>query len=235
MSRELPNGTKLLIILATFDSPQGVMSIVERGKYSGDATLAKGNPSTTLARLRGKVIRTPDGWEISEEGRAYLLNLGVPIIGSTARKIAAELRQHLPKIADANVRSYVEEAIACFENKLLRSAVVMSWLAAVAVLYDVVLLHHLEKFNAEAHRIDARWRSASSADDLARMKETDFLDRLASISVIGKNVKEQLKSRLDLRNACGHPNSLALGDSMVMNHIETLNLNVFARFCRTAG
>jgi hypothetical protein len=62
------------------------------------------------------------------------------------------------------------------------------------------------------------------------MKEYDFLQILESISVIGKNVKTELEACLRLRNACGHPNSLRLAEHRVNSHIETLVLNVYARF-----
>jgi hypothetical protein len=61
------------------------------------------------------------------------------------------------------------------------------------------------------------------------MKESDFLNRLVAIGVIGKNVKQSLKECLDRRNACGHPNSYKLGQNIAAAHIETLLLNVFSR------
>jgi len=62
------------------------------------------------------------------------------------------------------------------------------------------------------------------------MKEHDFLDVLESISLIGKNVKQELQQSLQLRNACGHPNSLKIGVNKVSSHIEILILNVFSKF-----
>ena len=62
------------------------------------------------------------------------------------------------------------------------------------------------------------------------MREADFLDRLVAISVLGKNVKEELKECLDRRNACGHPNSYKIGANTVAHHIEILLLNVFKKF-----
>jgi hypothetical protein len=53
---------------------------------------------------------------------------------------------------------------------------------------------------------------------------------LAAISVLGKNVKEQLQGCLDLRNAAGHPNSLEFGGPSVMHHIDLLIRNVFKKF-----
>ena len=45
--------------------------------------------------------------------------------------------------------------------------------------------------------------------------------------MIGKNVKDELESCLKLRNACGHPNSLKIGEHRVASHIESLILNVY--------
>lgn len=75
-----------------------------------------------------------------------------------------------------------------------------------------------------------RWKTAATSDDLGKMKEGDFLDRIEGISVIGKNAKAQLKAALDLLNGCGHPNSLKVGANKSAAHIETLLQNVFDPF-----
>ncbi len=53
---------------------------------------------------------------------------------------------------------------------------------------------------------------------------------LQSISVMGKNVREELEARLKYRNACGHPSSLKIVESRVVAHIETLMANVFESY-----
>ncbi len=106
----------------------------------------------------------------------------------------------------------------------------MSWLAAMAVLHCYVHDHRLNDFNNEAKKIDPKWKHAKTTDDLGRMKEEDFLERVAALSIIGKNVKQQLGACLTRRNACGHPNSLKLGPNTVAHHIEILLLNVFKVF-----
>jgi hypothetical protein len=102
----------------------------------------------------------------------------------------------------------------------------MSWIGALSVLYGHVHSYYLKEFNDEAARVNPEWKAARSTDDLARMKENDFLNKIAAISVIGKNVKQQLENCLTLRNGCGHPNSLKLGPNGVAHHIEILLLNV---------
>ena len=87
------------------------------------------------------------------------------------------------------MRSFVEEAIACAEAGYHRAAVVLSWVGALAVLYELVTKKHLIAFNSEAQRRDAKWRSAKTTDDLARIKEYDFLQILEAISIIGKSTR----------------------------------------------
>jgi hypothetical protein len=62
------------------------------------------------------------------------------------------------------------------------------------------------------------------------MQEFDFLNVIESLSIIGKNVKQELEVCLKLRNGCGHPNSLKIGENKVAAHLETIIQNVFVRF-----
>jgi uncharacterized protein YutE (UPF0331/DUF86 family) len=62
------------------------------------------------------------------------------------------------------------------------------------------------------------------------MRESDFLDVLDFLSIIGKNTKQQLKECLQLRNACAHPSTLQIGPHRVASHLEILILNVFSKF-----
>jgi hypothetical protein len=172
----------------------------------------------------------PEGWEITRDGREYLSTLGIVQVAHGVAQVATDLRAFLDKITNAEVRSFVEEAICCYESQLFISAIVMSWLAAIAVLHRHVLAAHLPAFNAEASRVDARWRAAVTTDDLGRMKESDFLDRLAAISVLGRNTKAQLVQALNLRNTCGHPSSHKVSANTAAAHIEMLLLNVFDKF-----
>lgn len=92
------------------------------------------------------------------------------------------------------------------------------------------MTNKLSEFNAEARRRNPKWKNAITSDDIGLMKEDDFLDVLQAISLIGKNVKQELKNGLTLRNGCGHPNSMKLAEHKVAAHMEDLTLNVFANF-----
>jgi hypothetical protein len=227
---DLSQKDKLLLVLAAFKEPCGIRDLKARAADAGLRVSATWNPSARLRQAKGLAIFTPRGWEITDAGRQHLKNLGFGRANPVSIRIATELRSELSRIKNQDTRAFVEEAIKCYEAELYRSAIVMSWLAATDVLYQLVHGGHLDAFNKESVRVDSKWRPAKSVDDLSRMKEGDFLDRLVAISLVGKNVKNELKQCLDRRNGCGHPNSLKIGPATVDHHLEILLLNVFSPF-----
>lgn len=227
---ELTQTTRLLLCLAVGDQPKAVADIVKIGKQAGIAGIQKWNISSLLSASKGKAIRTTDGWELTAAGKAEIEPLAGPLLAPAPLRAAVSLRSHLASLKNPDTRAFVEQAISCLEHKLFRAAVVLSWVGAVAVLYDHVITNELATFNAQAPKHVQKWKVAKTADDLALMPEHDFLQVLHAISVVGKSVKQELEARLKLRNGCGHPNSLALSENMVSAHIEALTLNVFAKF-----
>lgn len=228
---------RLLVLLAVdATEAKSVSALKQLGCSAGWRGVDKVNVSAILGRVPKLAARTSKGWELTSNGRKTVSELvaenGDGIVIGT---IAPALRSHLVGISNADARAFVEEAVKAYEARLFRAAVVLSWVGAVAVLYDHMVANHLAAFNAEAtRRQDPKrpWKTAANADDLARMKEHDFLEILTAISVpgIGKNVKEELQKQLKLRNACGHPNGFKLGEHVVAAHIEVLIMNVFSKF-----
>jgi hypothetical protein len=221
---------KLLVVLSTFEGPASITQILEKAETAGVRRKQWANPSATLSRTKGLAIHTGQGWEITNAGRQKLANDGLVESGAGILNVATDLRKYLANVSVEEVSSFLNEAIRAYELGLYRSAVVMSWLAAVYVLQQTVVSGHLDEFNNEAKRVGQNWKAAKSTDDLAKMKESEFLDRLVAIGLIGANVKTSLKECLDRRNACGHPNSFKIGQNMTAAHVETLLLNVFKRF-----
>lgn len=234
--RSLPQRDVALLILSVgVDSPKDVREVKRLGRNSGLPEIVKWNISDILGKARGLAIRLPQGWCLTSEGQKHVKALDVIPKKKSTRLVttAEDLRTAASKIADPSIGGFLAEAIACFENALQRACVVLSWVGAVGLLYNHVITKHLASFNAEAQRRDPKWKAAQTPDDLARMKEGDFLDVIAAppLSIIGKNVKEELKNNcLQLRNACGHPSSLVIGENKVAAHLEILILNVFSRF-----
>lgn len=188
------------------------------------------NVSAYLSKAKGLVVRSAVGWELTAAGKKHVADIVGPFLPSVTTLVVSGLRKQLPSIQKNTTRSFVEEAIKCLEAKLYRSAIVLSWVGGIGVLYDFVVSSHLASFNAEAVKRDPKWKTATTPDDLARMKEYEFLQILAAISILGKSVKDELEVCLKLRNGCGHPNSLVVGEHKASAHVETLIQNVFSKF-----
>lgn len=226
---------RLLMCLAVDShTPKAVKDVTELARGHGFRGVRNVNVSDRLRRSKGLAIRVHDGWELTSAGIERVKQIAGPLMNSPVPKVASSLRTHLASIANKQTAAFVEEAIACFEMRQYRAAVVLSWVGATSLLYDHVVKYQLAAFNADAvvrfSKAKSPWQPAKTADDLSRMKESDFLTVLEKISVIGKNVKEQLEVGLRLRNSCGHPNSYTLGENKVSAHVEDLMLNVFSKF-----
>jgi len=230
LARDHGRLSKVLAALASAGEPVKVRDIALIAERHGFRKMRAWNVSSILATSRGKAILIGGYWEITEDGLEDVRAL----IGNDKTRApvppAADLRAEMAKIADDTTRAFAEEAVRAYEAQIYRSAIVMSWITAMDVLYQAVLDTKLKEFNAEAKRINTDWRTAKNRDALALMKERDFLDRAVAVGLIGKNVKTALVECLDRRNGCGHPNSLKVKDRAVAHHVETLVLNVFQKF-----
>ena len=227
---KLKNIEKVLVILSSDNkSIKQVNRIKEIAVQNGLRKAIKWNISSILSKSNGKAIRVQNGWEITKNGTEYLNEKGI-LEDTSSPLTRLDLRRFLDDISSKSIKSFVEETIHALEYKLLRSAVVLSWIGALSVLYVYVHKNELKDFNIEAKRRNSKWKDAKSIDDLTLMKEYDFLQIICHISLIGRNVKQELEQCLKLRNSCGHPNSLKIGENKVSSHIETLIQNVYSEF-----
>jgi hypothetical protein len=119
---------------------------------------------------------------------------------------------------------------ACVKNKSYRAAIVLTWVGALYLMYNYVLREKLSEFNAEVHRRFPKSKPASTVDDLAGVKEAEFLNVLEYINAITKAEAKELAGCLDRRNTAGHPNSHTFTEVGVGNHIETLITSVYRRY-----
>jgi hypothetical protein len=205
--------------------------IIQLGLELGLSKIKTWPISSRLHGAKGKVILLPEGWELTSDGIDYVSNItGIQGLVPPSN-IAMNLRKHLSNISNPDTKKFLEEAIISFEYNLYRSAIVLSWVGALSILYDWVISNKLVDFNTEMIRRNSNLKPIKVVDDFGRIKEKDFLEIISSISVIGKNVRQELEKCLTLRNSCGHPNSLKISQNVASAHIEILALNVFEKFC----
>lgn len=226
----------LLIALSVdVNTPKSVKEIKTLVRDGGFTEVNNWPISSRLKNSKGLAVKLKEGWSLTSRGRKHIENIDI-IPSTTSLKVtnqAKQLRKISSSIEDDNTKSFIEEAITTYEAGLYRSAIVLSWQGAISILYNKTFSESLNDFNREASRRNSKWKDAIIQDDLTRMKESDFLDIIGTppLSIINKNLKEELKNQcLRLRNSCGHPNSLKIGENKTAAHLEILILNIFSKF-----
>jgi hypothetical protein len=188
------------------------------------------NIPNLFSRSNGEAISKSGKWQLTSKGESTAESFGLSRETQERSTAFKTLEASIDALASDQTRSFLREALACLRTGSLRAAVIMSWVAAVHTLQNYVVAHCLADFNAEATRRDIKWRPAKNSDDLARLKESDFLDILEKIGLLQKNVKAEIKGCLDRRNGCGHPNIYKLSELTAAHHVDTLTMNIFASF-----
>jgi len=227
---DLTRKEKILVLLSHDESStKRVTDLKALGKSNGLREIDKWNISMILKSLKGLAIKVNDGWCLTTKGEQYLTDKKFI---QTKTKVVEydDLKKEADKIKSEYVKDFVNEAIKSLEHNLLKSSVVFSWIGAISLLYEFVLKNRLADFNTEAKKRFPKWKNATNVDGLTRMKEYDFLQILESLSLFGKNTKNELEQCLKLRNSCGHPSTLKIGANRVSAHLEILILNVYEKF-----
>lgn len=220
-----------LILYCEANVSKSITEIKKIGKEAGLWEIEKWNIADILGKAKGLSCKINGGWVLTKKGKEYVSNLvGVKNKRPALKSVADDLRVLIEKLQNTDTRLFLEEALSCFEIGSYRAAVVLSWAGAIHILYEYVFYNKLLDFNVEAKRRDIKWKDVKAIDDLGRMKERNFIDILATLSVVGKNLKKELENCLDLRNGCGHPNSFKIGENRAAAHLETLVNNIYSKF-----
>ncbi len=225
----LPRKDRVLLILSQAET-MTVARIREVALEFGLKKARSINFSNLLSRSGGLVAKLPGGWTLTKDGRCYLEKYGVNHKSAAIKEIDKNLRKQLLKIADKNTQDFIQEAIQCHEYGLNRSAIILSWVGAIYLLYDYVLRNNLDEFNDDARVRIKKWKDVVDHDDFSAMSERNFLDTLCRMSVISKHTKKSLIECLDRRNDSAHPNTMKVDDITVAHHISLLLSNVYQPF-----
>lgn len=231
LSDDIGNIDALLTIVSSFEKPCTVREIKQRGLDAGFRRVSTLNIYRDLARVSRYVVLTGSGYVMTTLGRAYLRERGLDVNCEPESNPVKSLRAASDALSDVQTQTFVREAVSCHEHGFYRAAVIMSWIGAMSMLQRHTVECHLDDFNAVACQKGRNWRQAKTFDDLSRIRESEFLDRLSDISVISSDVKKELRECLGRRNSCSHPNSFVTAEQTSAHHVEVLINNVFARVC----
>ncbi len=142
-----------------------------------------------------------------------------------------KLRDLLSKVKSTEQIEFLEEAIKCFELKAYRASIIMSWLLAMDVLYEYVLLPpNLTAFNS-AIQLHGKYKKIAikKKDDFSDLKETDFIELLRASKLVSNDIRKILDEKLGVRNSSAHPNTIKFEELKTMAFIKDLVINLIER------
>lgn len=135
--------------------------------------------------------------------------------------------------APAAYRSYLQEALTCYEHGLYRAAILMVWSAVIQHLYTTAGTRNggvrdFEKANLARFGTMKKYRRIRKQDDFLYLGEKDFIQLGEDAGMFNRNARDLLHERLKLRNLCGHPTGYTVGREEAVVFIESLTLNVLS-------
>ena len=171
-------------------------------------------------------IKVPNGYVLE---RRYERDLESTYLDRpTAAVIKRNLREEFDKITDPAIRDYMDETIKCFEHKLYRSSIVMSWCVAYGTFRKWVFDKHLPELN----KVTSAWKkpvNITSLDDFQDMAEAVVVETAYQADILPKETWKKLKQLLDGRNTYAHPSNVAITPSIAEAYIENTLHNILPK------
>jgi hypothetical protein len=177
-----------------------------------------------------EVLKNSLGYRLAGPTRDAIDSL---LISSGHKVQIEQLLRDLPvQIPDLAERTYLDEALVCYENGAFRAAVVMTWNLAFHHLCDHIIKNRLADFNArwlisfQGHHKKGN-RVITTMDDFnAELKESEVIIICRDAGIITKDVFRILEEKLGKRNSAAHPSSVSIGQLQTDAVIDDLVKNV---------
>lgn len=187
-------------------------------------TLAKSAPFVrTVGEDTGRFL-----WALTDSGKTYVQQLlKLPTVPPQVEQDVSDLEVLLKKITDADVHSYVDEALKCLRVGALRATVVFLWAAAIRRVQERCIALGAGTLNPALQKHDPKARNVSKIDDFAHVKEKIVILATEDLGLFDKNQRSVLEDCLDLRNRCGHPSKYSPGSKKVGAFLEDILNLVF--------
>jgi hypothetical protein len=174
------------------------------------------------------IVKKARLWTLTDSGRLRVRNLlGLPQSDVEFEHDVGTLETVIGKVADADVKDYLEEALKCLRVGALRATVVFSWTATIRAVQTKLLLHGNSAITAAILKHDPKSRPVHRLDDFAYVKDSVVLLAAKDLGELDKNEKDTLEEALALRNRCGHPSNYKPGVKKVSSYIEDITSIVF--------
>lgn len=199
-------------------------------KYSNTSAYLSKN-AKRARNTTPKFLKVDGGYQLE---RTFELSLQKTLHAGPQRLETSHLlRSLLPKVTDQHKRTFLQEAIDCYEIGARRAAIALTWSLTVHHLYEYVLSKKLNEFNATlAKNTDKRIKITQVAivDDFSEIPENKFVEFLRSSRIISNDVRKILDAKLGIRNSAAHPSSVMISEVKATDFIIDLVENVVLKY-----
>lgn len=145
-------------------------------------------------------------------------------------QITKKLRDLLPRITNSNEKSFLEEAVSCFEVGAYRATILLVWILTLNHLFNYILNNKLGEFNKSLKKQNSKISKIIKKDDFSEIKEDKFIEICRSANIISNDVRKILDEKRGIRNSCAHPNSIVVKEAKAINFVEDLIENIVTKF-----
>ncbi len=219
---------KFLLILSAIGKPCSAAEIKEFARDNGWTQGAKSNPSPHLKS--GGAIKAKDGWEHTSHSEHRLAQKGMATANNPLTPFSQKLLRAIDSINGDSNKRFLVEAVGCLQSKHYRAAIVLSWVGALWVLYEIAFDGYASKFVTEVQASGLKNFQVKNLEDFSKIpKESMFLEFAEKVGLLTKTERRELVGCLDRRNEAGHPNDFDPGEGVVAGHIEVLIKHVFSK------
>lgn len=196
--------------------------------------LHQSRPTNTTSQLKGmmtggdkRILQDAKGFRLSSTARQKIAKL-VPS-PTTAKQIVSELKILEMRITDPHQKTFLEEAIACFEHGAYRAAIVMAWNLAFHHTCAYIFSGHLTAFNEQLTKAYPKKKTIGKPSDFEDLKESEVIEIAKGAQVISVSTSKVLSEKLMKRNSAAHPSSLVVMPVTADEVISDLVQNILLR------
>ena len=178
-----------------------------------------------------KFLKTSVGYQL-ERNRELEIQKTLHL-GPAQQETSHLLRGLLTELSDAHEKSFLQEAIDCYEIGSRRAAIVLVWILTIHHMYQYILEHELVSFNnALAKNKDRRIKitRVTKVDDFSEMPESKFIDLARSAQIISNDIRKILDTKLGIRNTSAHPSAVTISEVKATDFVMDLVDNVILKY-----
>lgn len=153
--------------------------------------------------------------------------------GPAKQETSHLLRGLLEGLTDIQEKSFLQEAIDCYEIGARRATIVLVWILAVHHLTSYIYAKELTAFNIElAKNKDKRVKvtAIKQFDDFADIPEGKLIELARAAQIISNDVRKILDTKLGIRNSSGHPSSVSISEVKATDFVIDLVTNVLIKY-----